>query len=347
MKRILVTGSGGGVGQGIIKALRLLETPVTIIAADMAPLAAGLYAGDEMLIVPRAKAPDYVEQLISLCITHRIDLYLPGTDIELAIAAENNALLEDRAQTKVLVCPPEAIEIADDKMATANFLRDHGFPYPETWEPGDIDADALPYPLIVKPRRGFRSIGVAKVQTPDELRAELDGRTDDPIVQECVATDADEYTCTIAVVGGVASPVLPLRRELRGGDTYKAFPVHHEGIETLVHDVAIALGVRGSCNFQLRLDGDTPKIFEVNARFSGTTPFCAQLGMNPVGFCLSQLWGMPFTSNIRWDVSVLRHWAETVVPNTLMAELVTKGHTRPHGVSTMDLRSPHADNETE
>ena len=338
MQRILVTGVGGGVGQGVIKALkRIDDLPLTIVAADMSPLAAWLYTADEAILVPAAKSPTYVDELVALCVAHRIDVYVPGTDIELAVAAEHASAIEARCGTTVLVCPPEVVEIADDKMRTAQTLRDAGFPYPETWEPSEVDPDTALYPLIVKPRRGFRSIGVARVTDAASLRAALADRTDDPIVQECVATADDEYTCTVAVIDGEASPVLPLRRVLRGGDTYRATPVQHAEIERVVRDVALAIGVRGSCNFQLRLDGDTPKIFEINARFSVTTPFCAQLGFNPVEWCLKRLAGVPYAPEIRWDVTLLRHWAEVVVPHAQIDALGASGAIVTSGITTTDL----------
>lgn len=341
MNRILVTGVGGGVGQGVIKALkRIDDLDLTVVAADMSPLAAGLYVTAEALIVPPAKDADYVDRLIALCREHRIDLYLPGTDIELAVAAEHAERIKAACGTTVLVCPPHVVEIADDKKQTAAFLRDHGFPYPETWEVDEVDPETAPYPLIVKPRRGFRSIGVARVENSTQLLAALAGRTDDPIVQECVATADDEYTCTVAVIDGEASPVLPLRRVLRGGDTYRATPVDHPRIREVVRDVALALGVRGSCNFQLRLDGDEPKIFEINARFSGTTPFCAQLGFNPAEWCIKRLMGQPVHTNIRWDVTLLRHWAEVVVPHDQIAALESDRHLVPTGITTTDLGEP-------
>ena len=42
MLNILVTGAGGGVGQGIIKSLKMIEDiSINIITADMSELAAG------------------------------------------------------------------------------------------------------------------------------------------------------------------------------------------------------------------------------------------------------------------------------------------------------------------
>ena len=49
---ILVTGAGGGVGQGIIKSLKMIkDIEIKIIAADMHELSPGLYAADLLILL--------------------------------------------------------------------------------------------------------------------------------------------------------------------------------------------------------------------------------------------------------------------------------------------------------
>ena len=77
---------------------------------------------------------------------------------------------------------------------------------------------------------------------------------------------------------------------------------------TLWGVLALVAGVLGT-NFQLRLDAaGVPKLFEINARFSGTTPFCAELGMNPVEDYLKRSRGIPYHPSLRTDVDL--PWAE-------------------------------------
>jgi carbamoyl-phosphate synthase large subunit len=56
----MVTGAGSGVGQGIIKALRLSKRHLNLIAADITPLNSALFRADEALLMPK------VETLASL-----------------------------------------------------------------------------------------------------------------------------------------------------------------------------------------------------------------------------------------------------------------------------------------
>ena len=94
--------------------------------------------------------------------------------------------------------------------------------------------------------------------------------------------------------------------------------------------VTSKLEIEGGCNFQLRVDSDmVPKIFEINCRFSGTTPFCAQLGFNPVEYYLKKSLSINYEPKIDYDSSVLRFWSEVVVNKNNFTELATNGRCEP------------------
>ena len=77
MINILVTGAGGGVGQGIIKSIRLInDLEINIIAADMSSLASGLYGGHQAILVPAASSADYFDVISKVCIENNIHYYL-------------------------------------------------------------------------------------------------------------------------------------------------------------------------------------------------------------------------------------------------------------------------------
>ena len=330
MITVLVTGAGGGVGQGIIKSLKLIkDLEIKIVVADMSNLAAGIYAGDVSRIVPSASSDDYLKRLGVVFCEESIDYYFAGTDVELLFCANNKAYIEQEYGVKVVVSPLSAIAISDDKHKTAEFLKQHDFYYPQTWLPSEVDVDSLEFPVIVKPAVGCRSIGVGISRDKAQLMQRLDNE-EGLVIQELVGTDADEYTCTIVVINGVASDVVILNRTLRAGDTFRAEPVDNSVISEYVTKVALAMDIHGSCNFQLRLDKEgIPKIFEVNCRFSGTTPFCAQLGFNPVEYYIKKTQGLEYSGAINFDAMVLRHWQEVVVSKSQMAELAQAGRLDP------------------
>jgi carbamoyl-phosphate synthase large subunit len=321
---VLVTGAGGGVGQGIIKSLNMIhDLHINVIAADMSSLASGLYGGSKSYLVPDANDPAYFDRIEYICDAEDVDYYFPGTDVELLVCAKYASVLLEKLNVKIVVSPLSVIEIADDKFKTVEFLRRHDFDHPKSWLPSQVALAELKYPLIVKPRVGCRSIGVQLVDSQEAAKAAIIS-TENPVIQEFI--DGDEFTCTVAVFKNKISDVLCLRRELRAGDTYRAFPERSEVVEQYVRAVAVKLGVEGSCNFQLRVDKTgVPKIFEINSRFSGTTPFCSYLGFNPVEFCLKADLGGDFASKIDYDKVVLRHWAEVLIDKKKLTELAMNG----------------------
>jgi len=313
--KVLVTGAGALLGQGVIKSLRLPGPGYHVVAVDPDPRAVGLYWADTSYLIPSASAPDYLESMHRLLGRERPDAVLVGTDVELGVFAMHRRELEARYGTQIVVCPPEAVEVANDKWLTFQFLKAHGFPHPRTALPEDVGAllDQCGFPLIVKPRVGGRSIGVHRVSSEHELNAALRA-VDQAVVQECVASDADEFTSGVLTTEGRVHAVVTMRRDLKDGNTYRAYVEPETPFDGFLATVASALRGHGSVNFQFRVDKGVPKIFEINARFSGTTPLRAYSGFNEVDYLLRYLLaGEPIPSPSLRRVTVLRYWDEIVV----------------------------------
>ena len=134
------------------------------------------------------------------------------------------------------------------------------------------------------------------------------------IIQEYLGDINGEYTCTVVKYGEILSDVMIFRRELRSGDTYKAKPIKSKKISEYISKVARKLDFHGPCNFQLRMDvNDIPKIFEINCRFSGTTPFCSQVGFNPLEFYLKTDLQIDYSYKVDYNTQVLRYWSEVLI----------------------------------
>jgi carbamoyl-phosphate synthase large subunit len=106
-----------------------------------------------------------------------------------------------------------------------------------------------------------------------------------------------------------------MRRDLRDGNTYRAFTVKDKELDILVKRWTEALQPFGPANFQFRIDKfGVPKVFEINGRFSGTTPLRAHAGFNEVEMCIRKmLWDEPIEQPEIRSVTILRHWSETVI----------------------------------
>lgn len=321
--KVFVTGAGALLGQGIIKSLRLADANYQIVAADPDPRSVGLYWADMAYLVPLAKDPTYVEKVCKILDKERPDAVLVGTDVELLIFAQHKSEFESKYNTHVIVSSAEVIKIAEDKWLTYQFLSSNGFPCPRSALPEGVN-DLLnnrDFPLIVKPRSGARSIGLHKVNNTQELEQAI-AITEEPIIQEEVYTSDQEYTSGITMIDGKIKAIVTMRRDLRDGNTYRAYIEPQSSFNPFLSEVAKKLNGFGPLNFQFRTDGNVPKIFEINARFSGTTPFRAFAGYNEVDVILRHIVNgdeIPEVHLKPWIV--LRYWNEILIDNDQLAKL--------------------------
>ncbi|MBI4125571.1 MAG: ATP-grasp domain-containing protein [Deltaproteobacteria bacterium] len=321
---IAVTGAGSLFGQGIIRSLKMSPLNIRIIALDFFSNAVGLYWGDKPYLLPDMfgkpeNEKKYLDQLMAALKKERAELLFVGTDFEIKFIARHRQILESETGCQIVVSSPRVSDVADDKWETHRFLKEKGFATP----PSTISLEGLDdfiqevgFPLIVKPRRGFRSVGVMQVNNREELDFAVKKSSSEWIIQKAVGSSAQEYTCGAVVLQGRCLGVIVMRRDLRDGNTYRAYlePLPAR-LESSIREMALALNPHGSVNFQGRLDGEDLVVFEINARFSGTTIIRALAGFNEVEAVVRTLVlkEKVFLQAKKYGV-VLRYWEELFVP---------------------------------
>jgi len=314
--RVLVTGAGALLGQGVIRAIRSSGMPIEIIAVDPSPLSAGLYWADRAHLVPMADSPEYLPRLREILAADRPQVVMVGTDPELQKLAQDRPELEETFDLSVLVSSPEVVRITNDKYRTFEWLKAAGFEYPDTVLADGAQelVERAGFPLIVKPRVGSRSVGVIRVHDQEELARAL-RKTRDAVVQEVAGPDDREYTAGVVCFDGVCRASIVMKRELRDGNTYRAFIETSEDLDRQVRELGDALGPHGPANFQFRVDEENRvRVFEINGRFSGTTPLRALAGFNEVQMCIDWLVDrVPVVQPEIQNRVFLRHWSETVI----------------------------------
>lgn len=321
MAKILVTGAGSTLGQGIIKSIKKASTKHYIVAGDPSPLSVGLFWANESVKLVNANRDDFIQEFSKVIGKIKPDIVCIGTDVELPKVAQFKSELESIGQCKIIISSPEVIEIANDKFLTAQYLERMGFAHPtsvlpESWE---NSRTLFHFPLIVKPRDGARSIGVQQVLNEVDLKKAL-LETKNPVIQEYLSEEQGEYTAGVVCFDGEVLGSIVMRRDLKDGNTYRAYSDSFPELNDQVRAVARTLNPHGPCNFQFRLGSKGEiKIFEINARFSGTTPIRATVGFNEVEFIINHLLGLPQTSTLHTEKRVvLRYWEELVLnPNDL------------------------------
>jgi carbamoyl-phosphate synthase large subunit len=329
--RVLVTGAGSGVGQGIIKALNICSLEVEIISADIAPLNAALYRTDESLLIPKVEDNQALEKMIDIISRNAIDIVMIGSEFDLCFFAKNKEVIEKQTKALVFASPIETVEISNDKWKTYEFLKRNNLPYAESFLPKDLDdtmqiADDLQFPIILKTRTGTSNRHVHLVDNKNDL-IHLYPTVPNPMLQQVIQTPKEyldcEYTCSIFKTknGAILGP-FTARRTLKGGSSWIVEVDNYEKLYPLLLKIGESLPTLGTLNIQLMVSDKGPIPFEFNARFSGTTAIRANFGFNEPemvlrSFFLNEKISQP---QIRKGV-VLRYLEEVFLEGTSVQDL--------------------------
>lgn len=301
MATIGITGTGSLVGQAIIKSIKTSAFKnEKLIGMDYFENTIGSYWTDKHYILPdildkNIEKKIWIENVISVIKKEKIDILFIGVDFELHLFAKYKLDIESQTSCILVVSDERTIEIADDKYLTYQFLKDNELYHPLTFLESEIEealqTKKIDFPLIVKPRNGYRSIDVYLVSNKKELLSKMK-QISNPVIQECIGNKDTEYTCGVIVFDNEVKKSIALKRELKDGNTSTAYLKNNYPpiIKKYIENVSRKLGQFGVCNFQLRLDSNgIPKIFEINARHSGTTYIRALFGFNEIEYILEYL----------------------------------------------------------
>jgi carbamoyl-phosphate synthase large subunit len=327
---VAVTAVGGVIGQSIIKALQ--NTDYSAVGINSEVLGAGLYATKKSYMGLNANDPHFIDRLIEICIKAHCKIVFSGLDAELIHLSKNKHRLEKNGIFPI-VSNSEVVELCGDKQKTINFLKNNHFPAPETYSLRNYSFQ-LDFPVILKLKKGGQaSQGLILAKNLKDFEKSVDSiDLNNYVVQEFI--EGDEYTCGTVSFENQCVGTIVIKRELRFGNTYKAFVVQDEKLTNFVKNVVDVLKPFGPCNVQLRLRNGTPYIFEFNARCSGTTAMRALAGFNePKMICdyISQGIKNPFFE-IK-EVVILRYWNEIVVEYEKIRKMSSDGFIENAGVN--------------
>lgn len=301
---VLITGCGAPGGPGIIKCLAA-DKRLALFAGDSDSKASGRYIGHDFIQLPSANDPEFVGQLIEICTDKKIDIILPLVTRELFVFSRSLKAFE-ASGVKVIVSPFEGLEIANDKIALYNHLRNRYIKVPDFRVACNITdlitaAKDLGYPdrpVVIKPgvsngSRGIRILDARKNlynllfnEKPNNLYSTLDdierivGSQIIPKMMVSEYLPGKELTVDSIIANGVIKTLLIRTRDkMNGGISVAGQFIEDKRVEGYCTDILRSLNLNGPIGIQLKQSADfTYKVLEINPRIQGTS--VAAMGLN-------------------------------------------------------------------
>ena len=284
---ILVLGVGGNVSQGIIKALDGSNLNYKIVGACINRESLGLYLCDAAYISPFSNDEMFMPWLFDVCKQEKIDIILTGVEEIIDSLAAHIREIKEKTNAIFVSGNEFQLLIGRDKLKTCEWLKQNDCEYPMYSASEDYDGieklvSRCGFPLIAKPRKGKGSQGLMNIHDFSELEKMRGAKN--YVIEQCIGNEDSEHTiaCYCDKYGRFVELII-MKRSLAFGTTVKAEVVQNDSIRKEAIKICKALSPVGPLNIQMRMHKDgTPVCFELNIRFSGTTPMRARFGFNDV-----------------------------------------------------------------
>ena len=302
---------GSGVGQSVVNSLRLSRLPFQTIGFGNNPFAYGAYDCDLYDYTPSIYDKGFLENLISICLSHKIDLLIPGLDDEVLLYAQNaNKFAE--AGIKTLCSDEPLVAFCRDKKGMSGRYGKISDIFVKSQNITNLQkkhlSTEITFPLIAKPNSGCASRGIKILENQDDLN----NLSDDYIIQEIAFPQKTDINYNLYIKNlarkqnlqvSEISVQLVYNQErmligrmssyntLRCGIPIEIVPIDRLDIWDVIDRLSpylLELGLKGPINIQGRLTEKGFKIFEMNPRFTGITALRALMGFNEVEACVKE-----------------------------------------------------------
>lgn len=290
MKRVLVSGASGIVGYGVLRSLRLASQKCFLVGTSIYSDSVAPAFCDVFEQAPLTSAPEYLDWLLTTLHRHRIDILIPGIEIDMYHWVEHVSAIRACGALPLLNVP-ELIALCKDKWRFYQRLADAGV---SCRIESSLEQDfaklvaKFGLPFLLKPRQGFGSKGLVRVTSEDAYLRCLDDVGTILIAQPIVGTDEEEYTISAFCDGrGGYFASMTLRRKLsRDGFTDRAEVADGSEFAPAMYALCQLFLPLGPTNFQFRYCLDGPRLLEINPRISSSTSIRTAFGYNESAMAL-------------------------------------------------------------
>lgn len=284
MKNVLVSGASGIVGYGILRSLRMAKMNLKLVGTTIYEDSVAQGFCDVFERALPTKDPEYMNWLCHILDKHQIDIIIPGIEDDLYKWVEFKNEIESRG-SRVLTNNSELVTLCKDKWQFYQKMMEINSPVviPSSVENNfEVLADAFKLPFLLKPKRGFGSKGIVKVDNLEIFNMHKDDIGTILLAQPIVGNQEEEFTTSAFCDGqGGFYAKMTMRRKLsKDGYTDRAETYELEGVDVALKHLCSHFKPVGPTNFQFRRHDGRLKLLEINPRISSSTSIRAAFGYN-------------------------------------------------------------------
>ena len=278
-KRVLVTGIGGNVGQGIIRNIRATNYNIKVVGTNVDSFSAGNHLCDVFYKVPYAVSDDYIETIQAIVDKELIDLILPSTDYEVFFLSKHL----DKINCDIVVSALESASNFIDKYMTYLHLSKNKIPFANSVLPSEYKNEFKNF--ILKPRKGGGSRGLHI--NPKYYKSFTD---EEYMIQE-LHSGVEITTAFYVNKENILHGFITFERVLENGTTThcKVINTYNEKLKLMLEALISVSEINGSANLQAIVTENGEIIpFEINCRISGTNSIRSNFGFKDVQYTLEE-----------------------------------------------------------
>ncbi len=285
-----------------------LDSNITVFSGDIDSNATGRFFSEKFFLLKRADSRDFINDLLQLCVSEKVDIILPLVTKELFKLSKNKKKFQDK-KIKVIVSDFNALSIANNKGLLYEHLSKNGISLPsykivKTKEELTSFSKDLGYPkkkIVVKPciSNGSRGVRILDASydnyyslfnnKPSSLITNLEDylkilgnkKFPDLILSEYLP--GEELTIdTLVNDGNIYRLLIRTRNQIRSGISISGKFVKDSNVEKYVRDIIKNIkGLNGPIGFQLKKSKSKGYLLlESNPRLQGTSIASHGLGLN-------------------------------------------------------------------
>ncbi len=271
--KVLVFPCGSEVGLEIHRSLAEISYVDLIGASSVSDHGRHMYRNYRQ-DMPFVTSPDFIQRVGEIALETSADFIFPAMD---AVAFK---LSEERENLPagLLTSGKRAVAVCQDKLRTYKAFAGHEFCPRFCTEPSDAES----YPVFVKPRMGYGSKGIAKIENAAALAAWMAKQDTPQVICEYLSGYEVTVDCFTDRHGALRYASCRDRLRVRNGISVRsALRVPEDAVRHIAEEINRELALRGVWFFQLKQDGNgNYKLLEIATRVAGTMGLQRAVGVN-------------------------------------------------------------------